>query len=473
MLYKPKEHCGVVLCHSLHDTYKALKALQHRGQDTAGIAARTKYGIDVLTWEGLVSDFSLQNIEKILSRGDMFIGHVRYATTGPKDMLLDGAHPRFLDGKITAEYKNKDIPVRHIIARGATKAISHNGTLVGVSPYGGIDTDRMLSLYNESGLEDIIEKLPAAYAAVVLDMQKDEGLAFRDRYEIRPLWIGEKDRRIVAASEDVAIWDIGGRPIREVRGGEVIYINNESIDFESIQVVEPKPKKCFFEWNYNSGQSSALDDRIVSGIRYRVGIELGREFRPENVDMVTYIPHSPKQMARGYSDATHTPFTEVFYKVKMRRAFIDPTPEERADSIKRNLFVLDNLNLRGKRIVVIDDSVVRLNNAPHAARILREKEAEWIALVLGTPVIGECIRDEKRGCIFGVDMPPEDNFAIRKYGSVEGITKASGFDEVYFISMKGIENAHGVPLSQRCTYCIGGPNPVSEEEMDLVKKLNL
>jgi len=465
-MYKAMDHCGIVVCHSLHDTYKALKAIQHRGQDTAGIAAKNRHGVDILRWQGYVDNFSLENMHKILN-GSLFIGHVRYATYGEKntDALFQGAHPRFIDTDNITEYR--DPPHPHLIARGATKAIVHNGTLVGVSCDGDlIDTDIMLRAYSKNGIEWVMKCFPASYASAILDMRRDEVVVFRDRHGIRPLWIGEKDGRVVAASEDVAIWDIGGKPIREVRPGEAVYIDMEGTDIRSNQVVEPSPNTslCFFEFNYNSAASSTLDGKSIKDVGYRIGMILASEYTPD-VDFVTYIPNRPKSMARGYSDSRGLPFVEVFYKVRMERAFLGPTREKRAQSIGSNLFILDNVDLRGKRIVVVDDSVVRLTNAPDAAKKLRDRGAEWIALVLGTPVIGPVIDGEEHGCLFGVDMPPGDDFAIQRCGDLDGIKKESGFDDVYYISTDGLAHAHGVPSEQRCMYCIGGPNPVKEEEL--------
>ena len=150
---------------------------------------------------------------------------------------------------------------------------------------------------------------------------------------------------------------------------------------------------------------------------------------------------------------------DIFYKEKMKRSFLDSTKKQRAKSIETNLFVLDNVDLKGKRLVIIEDSVVRLNNAPDAARKLRERGVSYIALVIATPPIGPIVNGEKRGCLYGIDMPPDDDFAIRRYKDPMEFTKASGFDEVHFISNEAMGRAHGVSLNQRCTYCIGGPKP--------------
>ncbi len=452
--------CGICVAHTLHDVYNGMRALQHRGQDTAGIAVKGKYGIDILRWFGLVDHFSLSNAEKLL-QGDLFIGHVRYSTTkGKEDSdLFFGAHPRSIGGKVT---RNENPLYLHDIRRGASKAIVQNGNLMGV-PYeeDEIDTDVMLKFYAEQGVGKTIEEFLAAYASAILDIQRDEALVFKDRYGIRPLWIGEKDGRLVAASEDVAIWEIGGKPIREVKAGEVIYIPQGGIDIRSEQVIEPKPRPCFFEFHYLQSPSSSLDGKTILDVRYNLGVEVAAEFNHPDVDLVTYIPHAPESMARGYSDTKGIPFLEVFYKQQKRRSFLGSTKEKRAESIGANLFIRDNVDLEGKRVVVCDDSVVRFNNARDAVKKLRERGVEYIALVVGTPLIGDIIDGEERGCLYGVDMPPDDDFAIRRYNDLEGMIKASGFDDIHFISHEAMGRAHGVSLAERCTYCIGGPNPVS------------
>lgn len=258
----------------------------------------------------------------------------------------------------------------------------------------------------------------------------------------------------------IAIWEIGGKPIREVNPGEVIHISQRGIDIKKEQIFEPNLKLCFFEFNYLQSPSSTLDGRNVLDVRYNIGKEVATEFKPE-VDFVSYVPHAPESMARGYSDVRGIPFIEVFYKQKMKRAFLDSTKKQRAKSIETNLFALDNVDLKGKRVAIAEDSIVRLNNAPDAAKKLREKGADYIALVVGTPPLGPIINGEKRGCLYGIDMPPDDDFAIRRYKNLKEMTKASGFDDIHFITKESMERAHKISLEKRCTFCIGGPNPVS------------
>jgi len=454
----PKCECGIFVAHSVHDVYKGLKALQHRGQDSAGIAVKNGEGIDLVRWQGLVENFSLGSIVDILGQGSLFVGHVRYSTSGDKSDkgLFGGAHPRFVGGKVV---DNSDFHRPHLIVRGADAVMVHNGNVPDISEGEKVDTDVMLDFYFKEGIESLVEEFPAAYSLAVLDSNSDHLSLARDRYGIRPLFIGEKDGNIVASSEDVAIWDIGGKPRREVEGGEVISIYPSGQDFESTRVLSYNPKTCFFEFNYLQSPSSSLEGLSVLFARHRLGEQLAREFSPD-ADIATFIPNSPEHIARGYCDFRGIPLKKIFYKIKKERSFLGSNELERRISIGNNLFVLDNVDLSGKKIIVFDDSLVRGNVSKDAVSKLRDAGASWIALCLGTPLLGPVVESIQRGCLFGVDMPPSDNFALKRYGSLEGIKENLEVDELYFISTEGLETSLERPLDKMCTYCIGGPNPL-------------
>jgi amidophosphoribosyltransferase len=453
--------CGIFVGHTIHDVYKGLKALQHRGQDSVGIAVKKNGHIDLIRWSGKVGDFSLESLVNILGSGELVIGHVRYNTMKIKENagLFSGAHPRFIGGKIvdnSAMYKS------HLIVRDADKAIVHNGNIPDLYlPEGKIDTDIILEEYSKKGISFILETFSASYSAAILDSKINEAIIFRDRYKMRPLWIGEKDGNILASSEDVAIWEVGGKPIREVNGGEVIHIPQRGRDFVSEQIINSKQRVCFFEGNYLQSASSSFDGRTIFSIRRNLGRQLAKEYFPE-VDFVSFIPHSPEHIARGYSDERKIPLKEIFYKVASERSFLGESQSKRDISIGTNLFVLDNVNLEGKRILIFDDSLVRGTVSKDATKKLREKGVAWIGLALGTPIIGPIVNGIQRGCLWGVDIPPEDNFAIKRAGTFEKLKEETGFDDVYFISMDGLARAHGKNINEMCTYCIGGENPIEE-----------
>ncbi|MEN9626506.1 MAG: hypothetical protein RL557_834 [archaeon] len=469
--------CGFFIAHSLHDVYQGLEALQHRGEDATGIFALTDRGeINGVRWVGKVGNLNRTTAERILEGGIFYVGEVRYGTCGEKspEKLLEGALPRHINGRITADYQLPYFP--HRIIRGATHALAHNGNLIGVKPRGNdTDSDVMLRFYalqETGGVEKIIETFPAAYSAAILDARKDYVCVFKDRYAIRPLWIGEKDGRLVASSEDRAITEVGGNPLREFRPGEIIDIPRNGTHFNGRQILSREKRPCFFERNYLGDVLSSYQGMLNRDTRRRLGVELAEEFAPD-VDIVSFIPNAPRDHARAYSDFRKIPFAEVFYKIKSERAFLGPDEKSRLTSIDYNLYTFDHIDINGKqlqlsdvkRLLLIDDSIVRLNNLPIAVKKLRDKGVGWIGVAVGTPGIGPVINGVNHGCYYGVDIPPDDNFAVRNYSSVEEMVHAAGVDALHFISKRGLENALRRKLRECCAHCIGEPNPVLDEEL--------
>lgn len=470
--------CGIFIAHSLHDVYNGLISLQHRGQDSSGIACMTENGsIDILRWEGKVRDFSLDTASRILDGGILFMGEVRYSTNKgkTKEELFEGALPRYSGNPLSVtkyEYPRH----RHVIVRGAKFSLAHNGNLIGISPgENKTDSDVMLEFYAKQeidGIEKTIETFPAAYAAAILDFRKKKINIFKDRYGIRPLWIGEKDGRLIASSEDIALVNIGGNPIRELLPGEIMEISPNGTNFKNKIVLNEKARPCFFERHYLGSPLSSFGGITNKNTRFRLGQILAREFSPL-VDIVSYIPNSPEDVARGYANALKLPLVNIFYKLSNDRSFLNATRNERENSIGNNLYVRDNVNIRDLRILVCDDSVVRFNNAPDAVKKLRDAGAKYVALAVATPLIGQEIDGKKHYCPFGIDMPEDDDFLARKFSNLEEMCVERGFDELYFISKKGMEEADRIKLNDCCAFCIGEENPVRYLELEKLIQLNL
>ncbi len=458
-LEEVESKCGVFLGHTLQDTYNGIRSLQHRGQDTAGIAARRSDGkIDVVRWLGAVRDFSLESLNLLLPKSDLFIGHVRYSTMKGKDAtsIFKGAHPRYVGGEVI-DYSDTAYP--HKIIRGARAAIVHNGNIPNINLEDGkIDTDLFLEYYLREGIHQTMKEFSCAYSVAILDEKINGGILCRDRYGLRPLWVGRKNRGIIASSEDVALWDIGGKPLREVKNGEVIYVPLNGEDFTFQKYFDEVEKFCFFEGNYMQSASSSIHGRINSDLRRNLGKIVAQEYSPD-VDLISYIPHSPEFMAREYAEEKGIEFKPLLYKVEKKRVFMGADQEKRTRDAKKNFYVLDNIDIKDKRILLLDDSLVRAINSKEVSHKLREKGAAWLGLALGTPVVGVNVDGIQRGCLYGVDMPPNDDFAIKLYGSVENIKKQIEFDDLYFISGEGLLKAHNSNTENLCTYCIGGPRP--------------
>lgn len=469
--------CGICVGHSLHDVYKMLDegGLQHRGQDACGIATITDNGIDIVRWLGSVRALSLDSVQSILDSGRMFMGEVRYSTNKAKgEQLFQGALPRFFGGRVTRSYGVKSAHP-HMIVRGAEQAVVHNGHLIGVEPRGlDSDTDVMLRFYNQqskNGVERIIETFPAAYAAAIMDVSKKCIDIFKDRKNIRPLFVGKKDGRLVVASEDNAIKKIGGDPFREVRPAEIISIYDTGTNLKSrVANVECENYPCFFEEAYLGHQQSCFRGVSNTHRRIRIGNEIARELIEKGldreIDVVSFVPESPEPIARACADSLDKPFVKIFYKAKQVRSFLYGVQEDRVTSIGENLFTRDNVDVDGARVLLLEDSIVRGTNLPDAVRKAKSLGCSAVYAGIGTPPLGVVKGGVEHGCLFGIDMAPNDNFAIRRYRDLEEMAVEMGADWIYYLSSEGMEKAYRREgLKKLCTHCIGGPNPVRSEEL--------
>jgi len=461
--------CGFNIGHTSHDTYNMSKATQNRGREGSGIGVKTTEGtIDVHKWLGEVTRFRLENIASNLV-GVIFCGHNRYSTSGAKDpqALLNASHPHVIGGE-------DHIYPEHIVTRNASACCVHNGNippefLSDISLEGlrsDCDTERFLHLYKKIGEKELIRRVPGAYSVAIFDAERDEAIVMRDSHSMRPCHIGIKDGRYIAASEDFAIKEIGGRPIRELGGGEIAYIKNRDIRIET--VYPQNPQICFFENNYLANHDSTCQGVRVWDIRFELGRQLAREFRPGDADIVTYVPDCPEPYARGYAEETRLQgnevrFQELFDKRKSERSFMGSEQELRKKSISNNLYLKDNIDVRGKIIVLIDDSIVRGNVSQEAVQQLLKAGAKRVYFISGTPPIGAIVNREPRGCYYGVDIDPlSDKFAIRENGSPAAIASKIGATSVHYISEDGMFKAYakfGLDRGEFCTYCIGGPKP--------------
>ena len=302
--------------------------------------------------------------------------------------------------------------------------------------------------------------MPAAYSAIILD--GDEAVAFRDAYGMRPLWLGEKDGRFVAASESVGIRRMGGRPIREIDPGEAVFIRGNK--HKNVKVIEkrdlPQRQFCFFEENYLSNEESRYGGRSVWDTRFNLGVQLAIE-NPFELDIVVPVPHCPEPYVYGFSYESGTDGVDALYKLKPKRTFIQPTDGLRQSALNHNLHLRGDAKqkLRGKRVGAIDDSIIRGDTSRHVVRLLREAGASEVYILSGTPPVGDYGSDaQARGCLFGVDMPVEDNFIAREHGPKE-IADRIEANGVYYLSVRGLEKVRGL-LNNFCTYCIGGKYPI-------------
>ncbi len=461
-----KHNCGVVVAHTLEDTYEMLRGLQHRGREAAGIAAISDREINVVKWEGRMRDFDITDLYRILAdSAHTFLGHVRYATSGRKEKILQDAHPHVIGGKI--------LNCRtHIIIENPDIVGVHNGQ-VDASFFSDLeqkvfatecDTERLLHFYREKGARELMRKIPGAYTVAIADRRQRDVIVMRDRTGIKPGILWKKDGKYGIASEDCALIGRNASFVEDLTPGALYFLGPHGTPTKEHVHQDAVRRACFFEWGYVANHASNLNGVHVTRLRQSLGEELAVEFNPGGFDYVTFLPRCPEAAAERYAEATGIPFLPAFYKMRNERAFQGSTTGDRADSINGNLYLIPEVRnlLRGKRVILIDDSIIRGNNVGKAKRLLYEEAGVAEAVLLSyTPPIGIVGADGvPRGCEFGVDMPPNDSFIARGRSSEE-ISTAAGLRVVY-LSVDGMLRAFekaGLQRNALCTYCIGGEHP--------------
>lgn len=460
--------CGLCVTHTLHDAYSFIRDLQHRGRDACGIAA-VGSRIDVMKWTGPVKNVDLEDLHKIFPAENYhtYMAHVRYATKGREDKILEDAHPHVIGGRVIHNGN-------HILIRDCDAAAVHNGQadlehLVRNSK-DICDTKLLLREYKKSGEHELVKKVQGSYTLAIADKKRKEVIVVRDRFGIKPGCLGLKDGKYCVASENVAFRDNGARFIEDLEPATIYYLaDNGSI--RKAPELAPSAKHCFFEWNYIGNVESTINGVGVRRVRTELGRALAEEFNPEDVDIVSYLPRCPIDAARSYAKAIgkEHQFTDIFYKLNSERAFQGANKENRNSSIKTNLHLLPRMEdlLADKTICVIDDSTIRGTNSKHAKYLLDKCKAKKIYYVNYTPQIGIIGQDGiQRGCTLGVDMPPEDQFIVRSEDGKSNRTNeeinAAMSMNVYFLSPEGMFKAFeraGLKRDNLCSFCIGGNHP--------------
>jgi amidophosphoribosyltransferase len=460
---KLREECGVfgVFCQDPKKdaaslVYYGLFSLQHRGQESAGIAAAKDKVIECRKGMGLVGDvFTPETLSQI--RGSAAVGHVRYSTFGSS--VIENAQPfvsRFKLGSIAVAHNgtltNADV-VRELLEDTGTGFTSTSDSEVIVN---------LIAKNYKKGLEkaltDTIKFIKGSYALVVLT--DDALVGARDPNGIRPLCLGKLEGKEaspgwILASESCAIDAVGGEFVRDIEPGEVIIINKEQVLSFTFSE-KTRRAVCSFEYVYFARPDSVIDKVDVYGARIRAGEILGRESAVV-ADLVVGVPDSGIPAAIGYGRATGTPFGLGIVKSKyVGRTFIAPSQavREKAVSVKHNVIQSE---VRGKRVVIIDDSIVRGTTSRRLVSILRNAGAREVHIRVCSPPV-------RFPCYFGIDTPHRKDL-ISNGSSVTELCKSLGADSLDFISVEGLLES----LDGEGGYCLGCftgeyPIPVSGEE---------
>jgi amidophosphoribosyltransferase len=458
----PQDACGVFGVWAPGEdvaklTYFGLYALQHRGQESAGIAVSNGRQILVYKDMGLVSQvFDESTLESL--KGYLAVGHARYSTTGAS--TWHNAQPTFRpteNGSIALAHNGNLTNTAELAERVAGLAHT-NGELdlpMRSQPVSTNDTSLVTALFahhpDKSLEENAAEVLPTLTGAFSFVWMDEETLyAARDPQGIRPLVLGRLERGWVVASETAALDIVGASFIREVEPGEMVAIDAEGL--RSRRFADPAPKHCLFEFVYLARPDTLMNEQRVHSVRVEIGRRLAREF-PADADLVMPVPESGTPAAIGYAEESGIPYgTGLVKNSYVGRTFIQPSQTIRQLGIRLKLNPLRDV-IEGKRLVVVDDSIVRGNTQRALIRMLREAGAREVHVRISSPPV-------KWPCFYGID------FATRAELIANGLTtdeicRSIDADSLGYISLDSLVEATTVPMNSLCRACFDGVYPVA------------
>jgi amidophosphoribosyltransferase len=451
-----RDHCGVIAVASKDEAasllFFGLKSLQHRGQESAGITvlspdgnARTHKGM------GLVDGvFPPERVAEL--KGTSGIGHVRYSTAGRS--VTENAQPHTVQsqyGWVSLGHNGDIVNAPTILEDMKSKGWAFNTDS---------DTEvatRLLAkkLVEHGGnavkaLRELMAEISGSYSFTIL-IGKDL-YAVRDPFGIRPLVVGRfpDGSGHVAASESVALDVLGADFVRDVKPGEIVKVGVDGI--ESFQTpAAPHPAHCFFEYVYFARSDAVIDGQLAHEVRRRIGMQLAKE-APVDGDMVVPVPDSGRAHASGYAEQSGIPLREGLMKNRyVHRTFIMPGQDNRERNVRLKLNPV-KMMIAGKRVIVVDDSIVRSTTMRRIVELLRQAGAKEVHVRIASPPITD-------PCYLGVDFHHRDQLVAAKH-KVDEIRKLIGSDSLAYVSIAGLVAATGMPKSNLCLGCVTGEYPI-------------
>ena len=439
------EKCAVVgvfdVKNAAQIAYFGLFALQHRGQEAAGICSNKEGKFHMIKDRGLVTRvFSEKKLKKL--KGDMAVGHTRYSTAGD-DSILD-AQP------VYARYDLGEIAIVHngnlTNAREVRQQLIERGAIFQTF----MDTENMIHLIAKSEKDrlidriiDALHKVEGAYSFVI--QSRTKMFAIRDRFGFRPLSLAKLGDGWIVASETCAFDLVGAEFVRDIEPGEMVVFEKGKAP-RSVKVFEPNPHKCIFEYIYFARPDSVVFGKNVYNLRKKMGIELAKEL-PVEADMVVPVPDSGVAAALGYSQQSGIPFElGIMRNHYVGRTFIEPTQELRNLKVKMKLSPIREV-IEGKSLIVIDDSIVRGTTSKQIVSMLKEAGAKEVHMRISSPPTTD-------PCYYGVDTPEKDKLISARM-STEEVREYIGADSLAFISIEGLMRAVGDDQNY-CKACFDG-----------------
>ena len=460
------EECGVFGIYSpatadvAASAYYALYALQHRGQESCGIAVNDDGVITCYKNEGLVNEVFKKETLESLGSGKMAVGHVRYGTTGSNG--IQNAQP---------------MVVNHI---KGSMALAHNGNLTNAAELretlemnGSIfhstsDTEvisyiitkeRISAPSIEAAVFAAMYRLKGAYSLIIMSPSKL--IAARDPLGFRPLCIGQKDGQILFASETCALHALGAAYLRDVRPGEIVVVDKYGMRSIEGHCTDQKKALCVFEYIYFARPDSEIEGCSVHLARRKAGAFLAQQ-HPVEADVVVGVPDSGIDAAMGYAEESGIPYGLGFIKNKyIGRSFIQPTQEQRESDVRIKLNAVSS-TVRGKRVVMIDDSIVRGTTCARIVKQLRDAGAREVHVRVSAPPF-------RHPCYFGTDIDSAEHLIANNH-SIPDICKIIGADSLGYLSEESVLHlADGCPLDF-CAACFNGDYPIEPPKINAKSK---
>lgn len=458
------EECGVFGAYDMDggdvapSVYYGLFALQHRGQESCGIAVTDTYGerkVHSKKGLGLVNEvFDEEALEGL--KGNLGVGHVRYSTAGATK--VENAMPlvlNYVKGTLAIAHNGNltnAVELRHELEY--TGAIFQTTIDSEVIAY-HIARERLKTAKAEEAVRNAMQKIEGAYALVVISPRKMIGA--RDPFGLRPLCIGKRDNTYFLASESCAIAAVGGEFVRDVEPGEIVSFTKNGITSDKSMAISPKKQaRCIFEYIYFARTDSTIDKVNVYHYRITAGKALAQSY-PVEADLVVGVPDSGLVAAKGYSEESGIPYGMAFHKNSyVGRTFIKPKQSQRESSVKIKLNVIEEV-VKGKRIVMVDDSIVRGTTCANIIKMLKKAGATEVHVRISSPPF-------LHPCYFGTDVPSNDQLIAHSH-TTEEIREMIGADSLGYMEIGKLKDMVG-ELAY-CDACFTGNYPMKVPTEDI------
>ena len=454
---KIKEECGVFGVYGSKNpkiaqtVYFGLFSLQHRGQESCGIAVNNDGAFKSYKDLGLVNDVFTPNIIERLGEGNIAIGHVRYGTTGGNERSnaqpivvnhIKGSMALAHNGNITNSYELRS----QFEAKGSIFQTTSDTEVISYA----IIEERLNSETIEEAVCKAMNRIKGAYSMIIMSPQKL--IAARDKNGFRPLCYGKTSNgEYIIASESCALDSVGAEFIRDIEKGEILVFGKEGIKSIKEHCGKEKQTSCVFEYVYFARPDSIIEGKNVHEARIKAG-EILAEEHPVNADVVVGVPDSGLDAALGYSKASKIPYGIGFIKNKyIGRTFIYPEVKSRMDKVKIKLNPIANV-VKGKRVILIDDSIVRGTTSERIVKLLRDAGAKEVHMRVSAPPF-------INPCYYGTDIDSKENLIACKY-TISEIAKKIGADSLGYLSLEGVKKIGYVnEKSGFCVACFDGIYP--------------